>query len=73
MYEIMGSHYDHMKDQVGLKEVFDNSDSDEQTEEIFKKLRPQSPYKFKELIKNQFDPKKFNRMIGKSEKKLNHE
>eukprot|EP00347_Sterkiella_histriomuscorum_P018862 403343887 len=73
MYDIMGQHYENIKDHLGLKEAFENSDEDEQTEEIFKKLRPQSPYKFKELVRNQFDPKKFNRMMGKADKKLDHE
>jgi hypothetical protein len=40
MYEIMGTHYEHIKDKVGIKAAFDNSDSDEETETIFKKLRP---------------------------------
>ena len=58
----MGNHYDYLKRQVGLKDVFDESESDEETEKIFKKLRPTSPYKFKQLMKNEFDPKKFNRL-----------
>ena len=73
MYEIMGTHYDNIKDHLGIKEAFDNSDSDGETEKIFSKLRPQSPYKFKDLIKNNFDPKTFNRMMGKAEKKLDQE
>lgn len=73
MYEIMGAHYERIKENIGLKEAFENSDSDEETEKIFQKFRPQSPYKFKDLIKNNFDPKKFNRMIGKPDKKLDHE
>jgi len=36
----MSAHYDNLKDQVGLKEAFDNTESDEETEQIFKKLRP---------------------------------
>ena len=50
--------------------MFDSSRSDEETEQIFKKLRPQSPYKFKELIRNDFDPKKFNRMLGKADTRM---
>ncbi len=73
MYEIMGTHYDTIKQHLGIKEAFDNSDSDGETEKIFSKLRPQSPYKFKDLIRNKFDPKKFNRMMGKGEKKMDHE
>ena len=30
MCEIMGNHYDHLKKQVGLKDVFDESESDEE-------------------------------------------
>lgn len=40
MYEIMGQHYNNIKEHIGLKEAFDNTDSDDNTEEIFKKLRP---------------------------------
>lgn len=50
MYEIMGAHYENMKEHLGLREAFENSDNDEETEEVFRKLRPQSPYKFKQLI-----------------------
>lgn len=35
MYEIMGAHYDRIKENIGLKEAFENSDSDEETEKIF--------------------------------------
>ena len=51
-------------------EVFESSESDGETEAIFKKLRPTSPYKFKELVRSSFDPKHFNRMIGKPDNKL---
>ena len=51
MFDIMGKHYDQIKEDVGLKEAFNNSDSEEeQTEAIFRKLRPQSKYKFSEII-----------------------
>jgi hypothetical protein len=56
-----------MKDQIGLKEAFETTESDDETEQIFARLRPQSPYKFKQLIRNEFDPKKFNRMMGNSD------
>ena len=69
----MGAHYERIKESIGLKDMFDNSDSDGETEKIFSKLRPQSPFRFKDLIKNNFDPKKFNRMIGKADKRLSHE
>lgn len=70
MYEIMGMHYDTMKNALGIKEAFGDSDSDGETEKIFQKLRPQSPYKFKDLIRNKFDPKKFNRMMGRGDKRM---
>lgn len=73
MFEIMSVHYTKLKDQVGLRDVFDSSQSDEETEKIFHKLRPQSPYKFKELIKNDFDPKKFNRMLGKADARMSQQ
>lgn len=36
----MGDHYDHIKDQIGLKEAFEATESDEETENIFSRLRP---------------------------------
>lgn len=69
----MGTHYENMKEHLGLREAFENSDNDDETEEVFRKLRPQSPYKFKQLIQNDFDPKKFNRFMGRADKKLDHE
>ena len=58
MFDIMSVHYNNIKDQVGLKEVFDTTESDDETDKIFQKLRPQSPYKFKELIKTNLTPKR---------------
>lgn len=40
MYEIMGVHYEKIKENIGLKEAFENTDSDEETEKIFQKFRP---------------------------------
>ena len=40
MYEVMGQHYDRIKDSIGLNGMFDESDSDGETEKIFQKLRP---------------------------------
>jgi hypothetical protein len=40
MYDIMGQHYENLKEHVGIREAFENSDSDGETEAIFKKLRP---------------------------------
>lgn len=51
MYDIMGKHYDQIKEEVGLKDAFEKSDEEEeQTEAIFKKLRPKSKYKFSDVI-----------------------
>ena len=36
----MGKHYDTMKQQVGLMEAFETTESDEETDKIFQKLRP---------------------------------
>lgn len=66
----MSTHYDNMKDQIGIREIFESTDSDEETEKIFNKLRPQSPYKFKDLIKGNINPNKFSRMVGKSSHKV---
>lgn len=35
MCEIMGNHYDNLKRQVGLKDVFDESESDEENQKVF--------------------------------------
>ena len=60
----MGQHYDRIKEEIGLKEALENSDEDEEaTEAIFRKLRPQSKYRFSEVIK-QPDSKKVNKMLG---------
>jgi hypothetical protein len=41
MYDIMGKHYDQIKEEVGLKDAYEKSyEEEEQTEAIFKKLRP---------------------------------
>lgn len=40
MFNIMGGHYDHIKDQIGLREAFETTQSDEETEKIFTRLRP---------------------------------
>lgn len=31
MYEIMGHHYDKLKEDIGIHEAFQNSDSEEET------------------------------------------
>ena len=46
-----------------MKDAYEKSDEEEeQTEAIFKKLRPHSKYKFSEVIKHQdkISPKKLN-------------
>jgi hypothetical protein len=42
MYDIMSKHYVQIKEEVGLKDAFENSDDEEeqQTEQIFRRLRP---------------------------------
>ena len=51
MYDKMGEHYEKMKEEVGLKDVFEKSDDEEeQTEAIFRKLRPHSKYKFSDVL-----------------------
>lgn len=66
----MGRHYDKIKEDIGLKEAFENTDDDEeQTEAIFRKLRPQSKYKFSEVLSKQVEGdrnamSKLNRMMG---------
>ena len=35
MYEVMGAHYERLKESIGLKDMFENSDSDGETEKIF--------------------------------------
>jgi len=40
MFKIMGNHYENIKDQVGIRQVFEATDSDEETDQVFAKLRP---------------------------------
>jgi murein L,D-transpeptidase YafK len=64
IYDIMGKHYDRIKEEVGLKDALDNSDNEEEmTEAIYKRLRPQSQHKFKKILE-QGDSKAANRMMG---------
>ena len=63
----MGDHYERMKEEVGLKDAFEKSDDEEeQTEAIFKKLRPHSKYKFTDMLQMQekMGPRQINKMIG---------
>ena len=63
----MGEHYEKMKEEVGLKDAFEKSDDEEeQTEAIFRKLRPHSKYKFSDVLSMQekINPREINKMIG---------
>ena len=67
MFEKMGTHYERMKEEVGLKDAFEKSDDEEeQTEAIFKKLRPHSKYKFSDVLQMQekMNPRQINKAIG---------
>ena len=60
MFEIMNTHYNQLKEHVGLKDVLNESEDDHQSEQIFAKLRPTSPYKLSDLLsKKEIDAKKF--------------
>jgi hypothetical protein len=63
MFDIMGVHYDRLKETIGLNEIFDKNDNENETEEAFANLRPNSPFKLKELLNNKFDPKKYHPLI----------
>ena len=47
----MGRHYEGIKEGVGLEPGYENSDSDEETELVFKELRPNYGCKFKDMIR----------------------
>ena len=67
MFDKMGEHYEKMKEEVGLKDAFEKSDDEEeQTEAIFRKLRPHSKYKFSDVLHMQekMNPRQINKMIG---------
>ena len=61
IYTVMDKHYNNMKNSIGInkwmqEEEFD--DQDKEMEDAFKVLRPDSPYKLKEIvIKDKFSPK----------------
>lgn len=40
MYKIMDNHYGSIKQNIGIKEAVDNSDSDDLEDRILNKLRP---------------------------------
>ena len=64
MFDIMGRHYDRIKEEVGLNDPQENSDDDEQlTEAIYKRLRPQSKHNLKRILSTK-DPKQAQRMMG---------
>jgi hypothetical protein len=35
MFDIMGNHYDNIKETIGIKQIFEATDSDEETDMIF--------------------------------------
>lgn len=56
----MESHYEHLKDEVALGYEGENNKIDQLNDVAYEKLRPGSPYKFKELVKEElFSPKKY--------------
>ena len=56
----MDDYYDQIKEDVAIREELDDSKMDLVNDEAYQKLRPFSPYKFRELIsKEKFNPKKF--------------
>ena len=67
MFNIMGNHYENIKESVGIRQVFEAQDTDDETDLVFQKLRPQSPYKFRELVRNEFDEGKYTKMVGANE------
>ena len=56
----MGKQYEKIKKQTGVENVLNASDTDSQNEKIFKELRPNSKYNFREFMKRQT-----NRALGK--------
>ena len=50
MFEIMNSHYAQLKQNVGLSDALNESEDDWQSEQVFAKLRPASPYRLSELL-----------------------
>jgi len=60
----MINHFEKIKETIGIRDVLDPKEEDLHTQEIFEKLRPYSPFRFRQLIRNEFDPKEFNEMLG---------
>ena len=61
IYTIMDKHYHNMKKGIGINKWLEDEEFDDQDqlmENAFKILRPNSPYKLKEIVlKEKFDPK----------------
>lgn len=59
----MESQYFRMRKKAGIEEILDNSDgSDYETEQVFKKLRPNSNYKLMDILTGKVkDPKRRQR------------
>ena len=56
----MENQYFRMRKKAGIEEILDNSDgSDYETEQVFKKLRPNSNYKLMDILSGKVkDPKR---------------
>lgn len=50
MHDLMNQHYEQVKEEIGIMDALNDSDHNEQSDQVFAKLRPSSPYKFKELL-----------------------
>lgn len=60
LYKIMDTHYEKIKDDVAITVDMQDANFDEMNDEAYDRLRPGSPYMFKELIKEElFSPKKY--------------
>ncbi len=60
LYKIMDTHYVKMKEDVAICAELYNDDHEAANDKAYERLRPGSPYKFKELINEDlFSPKKF--------------
>lgn len=62
IYKVMNKHYDEMKDAVGIDELLQEPEDEQEciSQQAFERLRPQSPYQLKEMVnKKKFDPQKY--------------
>lgn len=75
IYKVMNTHFNGIKGQVGVDELYrDNyleNEHDRITEDAYKTLRPESPYKLGELVnKHEFNEKKYIKKLRVDEKLL---